>query len=194
MKSKILALIVWFTGFATVLGFTPLATAAPARILIIRHAENPLDPDDPHLSAKGYARAEALKKLFKIHPEYASKGMPFAIYASKYVVGENAARSTETVTPLAKSLGLVVRAEFKGKKAPKQAQEILDDKQLDGKMILIAWPHEDIPTLAQALNGDCPSEWPGHDVYDRVWEIDYSASGAATCVDLPESVMSGDSK
>lgn len=167
--------------------------ATPSRILIIRHGEKPADPNDPNLTPQGYQRAQALTTLFQVHPEYASKGLPVAIYASQYVPGKNANRCVETAAPLANFLGLQLQTPFVGSDYASLASEILNNSALNDKVVFMTWVHGNIPNLAKALGGNCPVQWDGNDVYDRVWMIDYSSKESATCADLPESLLPGDS-
>lgn len=169
------------------------AFAIPARVLIIRHAEKPSDANDPNLSAKGALRANALTGLFKIHPEYASNGLPAAVYGAKYIPGKNSKRSVETVTPLAQSLGLQVQTPYVGSEAALLGDSILKSNAVDGKVVFIAWAHGSIPALAAALKGDCPQIWDGDQVFDRIWDIEYLNVGTK-CTDLPQSLFPDDSK
>jgi broad specificity phosphatase PhoE len=172
--------------------FSSSVFAIPARILIIRHAEKSTDSNDINLSAKGYRRAEALKHLFKVHPEYASKGLPAAVFAAKYIPGKNSKRSIQTAAPLSNSLGLNVETPYKGSDFSKLAELILKSKSLSNKVIFISWVHGNIPKLATALRGNCPQDWDGDQVFDRVWVIDNS-NAEARCSDLPQSLLPDDS-
>ena len=48
--------------FALVLGSALFAAAQPARVIVIRHAEKPDDPENSHLSEDGQVRAQRLVK------------------------------------------------------------------------------------------------------------------------------------
>jgi hypothetical protein len=159
--------------------------------MIIRHAEKPEDPNDPDLTPKGYQRAQGLSKLFQIHPDYAAKGLPIAIYAAQYIPGKNAKRAILTATPLAQALGLELNANYRGSDFQSLASEILNSEALNGKVVFISWVHGDIPSLASALGGNCANKWPGA-VFDRIWQLDFVGS-EVTCTNLPESVLPGDS-
>lgn len=180
--------------FISILFISLFSNALPSRVLIIRHGEKPADSNDPNLTPQGYQRAQALTTLFQIHPEYASKGLPFAIYASQYIPGKNANRCVETATPLANFLGLKLQTPFIGSDYASLATEILNNPELNDKVVFITWVHGNIPNLARALGGNSPAQWDGNDVYDRVWMIDYSQDGHVVCSDLPESLLPGDSK
>jgi hypothetical protein len=42
-------------------------------------------------------------------------------------------------------------------------------------MVLICWVHQQIPAIAQQFGAtQAPSSWPGENVYNLVWEIDFS--------------------
>ena len=177
--------------FALILFLNINLLAAPSRVMIIRHAEKPANDSDPDLSPDGYKRAHALTELFNIHPEYASKGLPSHIFAAKYVPGQNANRAIETITPLAKVLGLPVEIPNVGSETQELSDRILNNHKYDGKVVLISWTHGNIPKLANALGGNCAKKWDGS-VFDRVWMLEYSDS-EIECSDLPESVLPGDS-
>ena len=70
-----------------------------ARILLMRHAEKPLDPRDPELSDAGKARADALARY--IPQDVAKPDFLFAPAASKYSV-----RPIQTLTPLSERFSL----------------------------------------------------------------------------------------
>jgi len=169
-----------------------LARATPSRIIIVRHGEKPTDPSNPHLSPLGYQRADALTKLFQIHPQYAELGLPVAYFAAKFD-GSNANRAVETITPLAEAYGKTVLQPYPGPEALDLANLILNNPAYDGQTVLIAWVHQKIPLLAQSLGAtSAPESWDGPDVFDRVWILDFTSTGVQFS-DLPESVLPGDS-
>ena len=60
-------------------------------------------------------------------------------------------------------------------------------------VVLIAWQHEDIPTIADAIlgkTGVVPSKWPG-DRFDVVWVFDLQEGGYAFS-QVPEMLLAGD--
>jgi hypothetical protein len=190
MKTSFLVLMAFATVLSVSLSNVVLAT--PARVLIIRHGEKPADPNNPDLSPQGYARAQALTKLFQIHPTYVNLGLPVAYFAAAYD-GTNAKRAIETISPLAQSYNQTVLVPYPGKDGAQLAKLILQDPSYDGKTVMIAWVHERIPVLVQALGAiSAPDKWDGSDVFDRVWILDFTNTGIQFS-DQPESVLPGDS-
>lgn len=168
------------------------AFALPTRVMIIRHAEKPTDPTDPHLSPVGYQRAEALKNIFTLHPEYAVPRPPDKLFAAGYIPGESSLRSFETLVPLAAHLNLNISERWTSNESYKFGNELFYNREYDKAVILIAWKHSEIPQLARGLRAPCKSTW-NFNTFDRVWLIDFS-DGQITCKDVPQSVLPGDSR
>lgn len=169
-----------------------LSFATPAQVLLIRHAEKPEDDNEPNLSARGKERAEALVSVFTSNPAMLEFGKPVAIYAAKPKEG-GSVRSIETVTPLAKHLGVEVRAEYMADEVKDAAKEILKKRSYDGKTVLIAWPNDEIPKFARKLGAeDAPKDWKKK-VFDRVWKLTFSADGSVQFANIPQKALPGDS-
>ena len=161
------------------------AWAAPAQVLIIRHGEKPATGDD--LSPQGYQRAKELVPYFENNSAVTEYGTPVAIYAfapkkdaPTNVNDEEATsvRGVETVTPLAQALGMTINTDFTKDETQQAVNQILSDSQYDGKMVLICWEHKMIPQLAQQFGAtQAPDKWPGSEVYDQVWEINFDSDG-----------------
>ena len=60
---------------------TPLAR--PAQIILLRHGEKPADESNPHLSAEGRARAQALVSFLTTSPGLMTNGLPVALFAAQ---------------------------------------------------------------------------------------------------------------
>lgn len=169
-------------------------TTAPSQVLIIRHGEKPGDPatdsaaDNPNLSTQGYERAASL--AIYVPATFGKPDFLFATQASK-----NSNRPVETITPLAKTLGLTIDDKHADDAYQAVATDVLTHPKYAGKLVLICWHHGKIPELASALGGVPPTmHWKGH-VFDRVWKIDYPAGGATTglaVADIPQMLMYGD--
>ncbi|QHN03370.1 histidine phosphatase family protein [Granulicella sp. WH15] len=181
-----------FCGFLLLGGAVVQCVAqAPATIYLIRHAEKLYDGRED-LSEAGFARAAVLAQLFI--PPAGSSLVPLerpqvliATHASK-----KSNRPVETITPLAKALGLLIESNIMNDDYPELAKELLSGKYA-GKIVLVSWHHGNIPALAKALGATPPySPWPEMQ-FDRIWRIDYHA-GKATLTDLPQALMPGDSK
>jgi hypothetical protein len=134
------------------------------KIMIIRHAEKPSsdDPDDtPYgvsdigdkdpesLTIQGWRRAGALTCFFD--PEYGQLqnshlAKPQFLYASQIKkLKHGSRRSYETIMPLAKKLELKINNNFmKG-----EEEKMVEDALQKSGVVLICWPHENIPTKTE---------------------------------------------
>ena len=145
----------------------------PAQIILLRHAEEPADPEDPHLSPAGVKRAQQLTPFIMKDPAMSRFGLPVAVFASQTTKRGNGQRSQETVAPLAKALKLPVQTPFLSKDYAALAEQILANPAYAGKTVLIAWTHEEIPKLAAALGvKPRPPKWKDS-VFDKVYVISY---------------------
>lgn len=154
------------------------------RVMLIRHAEKPAgdgggvssdgraDPDE--LSVTGWQRAGALARLFAVRP----RGMPVsgivrptALYAVRPTAERPSRRTASTLEPLARLLGVPVRADFG------LGDELALVRHLRGvdDDVLIAWEHNLLPMIAVALApvAPVPGVWPD-DRYDVVWTVTWS--------------------
>ncbi len=189
-----------FIGLA-LFAFGVSASASPAEVLIIRHAEKPLvaalgKSDGRDLSPRGYQRADALVSLFTKDARMLEFGMPVAVYAgSPKKTDTGSIRSLETIQPTATALGLTPKTSFISDEFGAMVSEVMKAKQYDGKTVLIAWPHNQIPDMASSFgvaSKDVP-EWTG-EIFDRVWQIKFDDKGGVqTFQNLPQRLLSGDS-
>jgi hypothetical protein len=145
---------------------------APATILLMRHAEKPGAPDDPHLSQEGRRRAE---KLARYIPE--EFGRPDFLFAASGKPSSR--RPKETLEPLAAATGLPIDDHASDKHSEAFAGTLLSDPQYDGASIVVSWRHDALPTLAYALGakpGEVPNPWPD-DLYGLILRFDYEEGG-----------------
>jgi hypothetical protein len=167
----------------------------PAMILLVRHAEKPADEENsPHLSALGKKRAAALPELFRGTKQRPSPlPLPDLIFAAKS--SKNSQRPVETVALLAQQLRLPVIADYDDETdVDRLVTDLLNDPRYAGKKILICWRHDSLADLAHKLGAsDAPDSWK-KDVFDRVWQLDYSKDGKVTFQDRPQLLLSGDSE
>jgi hypothetical protein len=193
-KRLIVCRLVLLAGF--VLCLVNLAAAqlsqAPATIYLIRHAEK-LTDGQMDLSPQGYKRAALLPALFmapsgeRTLPALPAPQLIFATHKS-----DHSNRPLETVTPLAAALHLEVNNVFHNEDYAGLAKELLGGSYA-GKIVLVSWHHGKLPALATALGAKPPYiPWPDTQ-FDRIWCIRY-ANGTATLTDLPQELLSGDSK
>ena len=183
------------------------------KIMIIRHAEKPTTTPPPALNGvtitgaqdhdslivRGWQRAGALVALFAPSrgslqsPELAT---PQFIYASSTSDVEGN-RPEETITPLAQKLGLKPNETF----AKSQDQQAAASALGCNGVVLISWPHGQIPTLASYIplsannKNSIPSKWPGNR-FDMVFVFDLDTTVAATGYifsQVPQLLLAGDS-
>jgi hypothetical protein len=178
-------------------GVPPGAFASPALknavILIIRHAEK---PDSGYgLSPAGEARAQNYADYFQ-HLTLAGHPVKLSyIFAAADSKGSH--RPRLTVEPASKALGLAIDSRIKARNFQELANEI--ESRPHGTGILIAWHHEEIPALLQALGADPSqvipdSKWPG-DVFGWLIELRYDANGQLVEIKrINEKLMPDDSR
>ncbi len=172
--------------------------AAPARIIILRHAEK---LNRHELCNLGMQRAQALANQFlgknAAQSLFADEEKPEAFLAIT-------PHTAETITPAAQSWNVPVtvykvedkREDDDAKEADltrrtqEAAHDVLSDPRYDGKIVVMAWEHKHIAksklekenrgdqiTLRQLLRLDqargAPKTWPGSN-YDYFWIVDYA--------------------
>ena len=127
-------------------------------VYMIRHGEKDSEGCE---SSKGMERANALHDIFKSNFQ-----LPDFIYAYHYT--HDCQRTTQTITPLAKSLGLTVDTHH-GSDSDAAVKAFVHRLSSD-KVIVACWEHEHIPKVAAAFG--VPSHniphWSGSD-YDSVF-------------------------
>jgi len=178
------------------LGWAALAEAMPAQVIIIRHAEKSEALQQIHLSPKGRTRALALVELFQSDPRVLEFGRPAAIISQSPTAKKPSPRCLETVEPLAVALGLPVISQFTYGQAGELVQWLKDQRQYDGKAVLICMQHMEIDELAQALGvfDLRPRIWP-HETYDRLYILTYAPQDGRLLSfrNLPQRLLFGDS-
>ncbi len=175
----------------TLLGTLRWASAQPAQIILIRHAEKPVHPEALHLSKEGQGRAKALAPFLTTNSAFTNFGQPVALYAAHTTKHGHGLRTQETLAPLAKKLHLLVQSPCLSEDYEGLARSILSNPKYQGKTVVICWVHEYIPQLAAALGvRPEPPRWKG-DVYDRVYLISYEGK-MATLKDLPQMLLASD--
>jgi hypothetical protein len=173
---------------------TTMASAKPAQVILIRHAEKPDDEIDQHLSTRGKERAAALTPYF-MHGEFLPKVDDLrAIYAQKPPHPKvSSLRAIETVQGLADALKLKVLTPWKRDEYKELVKEIMQNPRYDGKTVLICWEHAVLVDIAREFKPENPpADYPGKR-FDRTWIITFDTSGKATFKNLPQRLMFGDS-
>ena len=179
------------------------------KIMVIRHAEKPNgqatgvkesgEPSSRDLTVRGWQRAGALAGFFApAHGHYHDSLLtrPEFIFASAAVDdpdpgNSRSRRSQETVIPLAQLLSVDVNLNFsKGE----EVELVAAARQCKGP-VLIAWQHENIRTIANAILevNSAPQTWPSSrfDV-GFVFSLN-SANGTYSFAQVTQRLLAGDS-
>ena len=190
------------------------------RIMVIRHAEKPGlydgvrdegvradgEADAKSLVTLGWERAGGLVTLFTPPwgpaPGLRTPGFLFAADPEDKGDGgrgaddEPSQRPYQTLTAVARKLGLVINTHGKKARFKQMADAALD---CDG-VVLIAWQHQDIPAIAHHILGhtdthglSLPATWPG-ERYDLVWVFE-RPSGSGPIISfrqVPQLLLAGD--
>jgi hypothetical protein len=165
--------------------------ALPARILVIRHAEEPSEGNS--LSQKGRERAGALPYYFLETLALIKYGTPVAIFAMNPSAADPSQRSVQTITPLAQMLKLPIQTQYTLKQERELAEHILTNLQYDGKTVVVCWEHVLLPDLVYHL-GIQPRPNPYPDSRnDLTWIVTYGDAKTPTLKVKPQKLMYGDS-
>ncbi|HVS21751.1 MAG TPA: phosphoglycerate mutase family protein [Pyrinomonadaceae bacterium] len=162
MLFAVLGAVVVFAYFATF--SRPVTT-----VILIRHAEKIVDPNNPDvdLSPAGQARAQEIVRMF-------SDAGINAIYATQYK------RTQETVKPLADRLALPVSI-VDSKKTPDLIKQLLSDHR--GQTILLAGHNSTVPEIIAALGGPQYPIIPETE-YDNLYIVTVYRTGKAKVVKM----------
>ncbi|MFZ0524406.1 MAG: hypothetical protein WBE99_19015 [Xanthobacteraceae bacterium] len=117
---------------------------------------------------------------------------PNTIFASAVGKHSKSLRPQHTVLELAQALGLKLDLRFpKGEEAGLAKAAVAA-----AGPVLIAWEHEDIPDIVNAIVDDkttCPQKWDGAR-FDLVWVLDRKIAGDGwDFTQAPQLLLSGDS-
>jgi hypothetical protein len=145
----------------------------------------------------GWQRAGALVAFFAA-PVVAAIAVPRALYATAVVQGGRmptsdvedfgkSVRQIETIRPLSRRLGITPNQSF----AVGDEDSLAQNVALEDGVVLIAWEHQHIPTIARHFARASPDAWPG-DRFDVVWVLDRTADGSYDFVQVPQLLLSGD--
>jgi len=151
----------------------------PSRIILMRHADKPEDPEDEDLSEAGMARAEHLATYI---PQ--TFGKPDYIIATAHSKHSN--RPTETVKPLAAALGMKVQHDMGDDDFQELVNEIFSNPAYHGTTVVVCWHHGKLPAIAAMLGapaGSYPDPWP-EDAYNIILDLRYDPSSGS-----PPTVM-----
>ncbi|UVK46284.1 histidine phosphatase family protein [Mesorhizobium sp. AR07] len=173
-------------------------------VMIIRHAEKPIqggpdlgvteqgESDPASLTVRGWQRAGGLCRFFYEPP--LPLGRPASIVASGTIKrddsGTRSKRPSQTITPLARRLGLEPDVTHsKG-----QEQLAADAIRTAQSPVLVSWQHESIPALAAALvggTGIAPQSWPDDD-FDSIWVLEADQANVWSFSRERQALLDGD--
>lgn len=132
----------------------------PKKIVVLRHAEKPLDPHDQRLAHCGYKRAEHLA-------DYIPKnfGHPTTIFATEPT--KSSFRPFLTMQPLWNAIKDSVMDVSVDDEAALHLGHKLHVGDLSvGENVVVCWHHGQIPALFKGLGlqeGEYPDPWPEQD-------------------------------
>lgn len=168
--------------------FCTISYAMPAKIILIRHGEEPKGDEGTELSSKGWSRAKALPTLFTdaLKPDF--------LIALKKHKKNGSIRSNQTLEPIAKVLKLEIKASFDREEIKELVQHLAHSQKLQDKVVLIAWQHETLSDLARLLGArSAPEAW-GHETFDRYWVLSFKNGQNLSFQNLPQRLLKSDSK
>jgi hypothetical protein len=168
------------------------AFSMPAQVIMIRHAEKPSD-GGKGLSDLGWQRARALPSMFNDRAEFKVFGSPAALYAMKPGKGSHSVRPMQTLQFVSEAFQMPVLADYRRYETDDLVAEIKNNRDLDGKMIVICWEHHQLTDIAFAL-GISPVPIYPDDRFDRVWMANFDpVSGRLLSYrELGENLLPGD--
>ena len=166
---------------AFTLGISSVA-ARPALVILLRHAEKTEDQSNPHLSAQGRERANALVGFFATNAVIVTNPPVAALFAARPAKANGSVRCQETLSPLMQHLKLPVSAAYRAEDFKSLARHLLESTNYSGKTVVVCWPRTELIGLAKALGAvPQPKTWKS-EVYDRVWLLRFrSTPGAVDC-------------
>ncbi len=154
----------------------------PKKIIIIRHAEKPLDKKNNRLSPKGYSRAGALGPCF-----ISMFGTPQTIYAAKPKDKTSSMRPIETVTPLSSLTNTPIYHPYTADEITELVKDIYNNQKHENGLVLICWSHDNIQKLCQLLGYTYAPEWDAT-TFDQYWVLE---NGKLKII--PQKLLYGDS-
>jgi broad specificity phosphatase PhoE len=165
----VFAMLFAVLGAVVVFAYLTTFNRPVTTVILIRHAEKNIEPDnpDPDLSPAGQARAVELARMF------GDAGVN-AIYATQYK------RTQETVKPLGDHLNLPVTL-VNSNSTPELARQILSDHR--GQTILVSGHNNTVPEIIAALGGP-PLPVIPETQFDNIYIVTIYRFGKAKVVKL----------
>ena len=165
----VFAMLFAVLGAVVVFGYYVTFRRPVTTVIIVRHAEKIIDPNNPDvdLSSAGQARAQEIAR------EFGDSGIN-AVYATQYK------RTQETVKPLADKLGLRVNVINSKNTADLLAQI---RSQNSGQTVFIAGHNNTVPEIIEALGGPKYPTIPETE-YDNLFIVTVYRTGQAKVVKM----------
>ena len=165
----VFAMLFAILGAVVVFGYYTTFRRGVTTVIIVRHAEKIIDPNNPDvdLSEAGYARAKEIARVF------GDAGVQ-AIFATQYK------RTQETVKPLADKTGVPINI-VSSKSTPDLLARIR--AQHSGQTIFIAGHNNTVPEIIEALGGPKYPTIPENE-YDNVFIVTIYRTGKAMVVKM----------
>ena len=165
----VFAMLFAILGAVVVFGYYLTFRRPVLTVIVVRHAEKIIDPNNPDvdLSPAGQARAQEIVRVFT------GAGIN-AVYATQYK------RTQQTVKPLADKLGLPVSIVNSNNTSDLIAQI---RAQHSGQTVFIAGHNNTVPQIIAALGGPQYPTIP-ESQYDNVYVVTVYRTGAARVVNM----------
>lgn len=170
------------------IAFSMYLSAIPAQVIIIPNGE--VDTAG-NLTQQGLERAGALADYIILTPNFTSYGNPAAIFAARptNLPADNTQACMQTIAPTASQLSLPIHSGYSKQQNVKISSFILNNRNYNGKSIVICWRTDSIQALASALGVVNPPAI-GPNGNNVAWLISFSP--AATLEVLPQNLLSSD--
>ena len=171
----VFAMLFAILGAVVVFGYYVTFRRPVLTVIVVRHAEKIIDPNNPDvdLSPAGQARAQEIVRVF------AGAGIN-AIYATQYK------RTQETVKPLADKLGLTVVL-VNSTATGELIRQIQTDHR--GQTILISGHNNTVPEIIRALGGPQLPVIPESE-FDNLYIVTIYRTGKAKLVKMKYGAVS----
>ena len=157
----------------------------PSKIILVRHGEEPLVEEGRELSKRGWARANALPKLF-------AKQQIAHLIALKPHKKTGSIRSIQTLQPISAALKLEIQTPYDRDEVADLVELVSNHRAYDGKVVLIAWQHETLADIAREFGASkAPNKWGK--AFDRYWVLKFQNDNLVSFENLPQRLLPGDS-
>ena len=165
----VFAMLFAILGAVVVFGYYTTFRRPVTTVIVVRHAEKVIDPNNPDvdLSEAGYARAQEIAR------EFSDAGIN-AIYATQYK------RTQETVKPLSEKTGVPISI-VNSKSTTDLLAQIR--AQHSGQTIFIAGHNNTVPEIVAALGGPKYPTIPETE-YDNLFIVTVYRTGKAKVVKM----------